>query len=70
MYYNYTELHQAVKCKKSGENQKAKALWSSKQATDKGNALLRSGQCAEDSSKIPCDVGPAGNPLEEPWQAR
>ena len=36
MYYNYKELHQAVKCKKSGENRKAKALRSLREAKDKG----------------------------------
>ena len=34
MYYKYKELHQAVKCEKSGENETAKALWSLKEAKD------------------------------------
>ena len=36
MYYKYKELHQAVQCKTSGENKKAKAVWSLKEAKDKG----------------------------------
>ena len=34
--YNYKELHKAVTCEKSGENEKAKALWTLKEAKDKG----------------------------------
>ena len=36
MYYQYKELHRAVKFKKSGENNEVKAMWSSKEAKDKG----------------------------------
>ena len=36
MYYNSEELHQAVKCEKSWENKKAMALWTLKEAKDKG----------------------------------
>ena len=35
MYYKYKELHQAVQCETSGENKKAKALWSLKETKDK-----------------------------------
>ena len=35
MYYDYKELHQTVGMKKSGESQKAKALWAMKAATDR-----------------------------------
>ena len=30
------ELHKAVKCQKSGEHKKVKALWASKEAKDNG----------------------------------
>ena len=53
VYYNHKELHKAVKCKKSGENKKAKALWSLKEAKRPRNRFLRSGQGAEDSKKVP-----------------
>ena len=33
-------MHQAAKCKKSGENKKAKALWSLKDAKDKRSGFL------------------------------
>ena len=36
MSYKYKELHQAVECNKSGENKKAKALWTLQEAKDKG----------------------------------
>ena len=36
VHYKYVELHKEVKCKKSGENEKAKALWSLREAKDKG----------------------------------
>ena len=36
MYDYYKHIHQAVKCKKSRENKKAKALWPLKEAKDKG----------------------------------
>ena len=48
MYYNSKELHPAVKCKKSEENKKAKALWSLKEAEGQRNRFLRSGQRAAD----------------------
>ena len=35
MYDKYAGLHQAVKCQKSGENKKDKALWSLKEARGK-----------------------------------
>ena len=35
VYYKYMELDQAVKCRKSGEHKKAKALWSFTEAKDK-----------------------------------
>ena len=34
-YYQYKDLHQAVKSKKSVENKKAKVLWALKEAKDK-----------------------------------
>ena len=36
VYYNYMQLHKAVKRKKSGEQEKARALWSVNEAKDKG----------------------------------
>ena len=36
MYSDHKELHKAAKGKKSGDVKKAKALWSSKEARDKG----------------------------------
>ena len=35
-YYKCVELHQGVKSKQSGDNKKARALWSLKEAKDKG----------------------------------
>ena len=34
-YYQFKELHQAVKSKNSNENKKAKGLWTLKEARDK-----------------------------------
>ena len=36
IYYKCGELRKAAKCKKSGEHKKTKALWSLKEAKDKG----------------------------------
>ena len=36
MSYRHKDLHQAVKSKTSGENQKAKVLWALKEAKDRG----------------------------------
>ena len=66
MYHKYKELHQAVTCKKSGQNKEAKALWSLKEAENRGIYFLRSGQRAEDQDKIPNKVGSLGIPPEEP----
>ena len=43
MYYQYKDLHQAVKSKKSGENKKANVLWSMKEAKDKGANFFDAG---------------------------
>ena len=34
--HHYKDLHQAVKCKKPGENTKAKVLWTMNEAKDRG----------------------------------
>ena len=49
--HNCKELHKAVKCKKSRENKKARALWSLKDAKRQRNRFLRSWQCAEDYTR-------------------
>ena len=36
IHYKCGEFHKASKCKKSGEHKKTKALWSLKEAKDKG----------------------------------
>ena len=36
MYCNFKELHKAITCEKAEENEKARALWSFQEATDKG----------------------------------
>ena len=54
------ELHQAVSCKKSGTPEGQGALVCER-STRQRNRFLRSGQCAEDSSKIPSEVASLGN---------
>ena len=66
MYRKYVELHKAVRCKKSGDNEKAKALWSIKEAKQR-NKFPRLGQRTEDPNEIPSNVGHLGNPSEEPF---
>ena len=65
MYYKYKELHQAVRCKLSGENKKGKALWSVKEAEDRGVDFYDPGSVQKIQNKIPSKVGSLGNPPEE-----
>ena len=59
MYNNHKELHKSVKCKKSGEDKKAKALLVKEKDT-------RQRKRSSHSKMIPSEVGLLGNPLEEP----
>ena len=58
----YVELHEAVKWKNLVKNKKAKALCSLKEAKDKGTDFYDLGS----AQKILSEVGPLGNPSEEP----
>ena len=61
---NCKELHQAVNCKKSEENKKAKALWSLKGANNKGIDVYDLGSVPkiQTRSQVRLDLG---NPPEE-----
>ena len=66
VFYKYVELHKAAKFKKILRKQEGQGALVFARRKRQRNKCLRSGQCAEDSNKIPSEVGPLGNPPEEP----
>ena len=63
----HNEPHQAVNCKTSGENKKAKALWALKDAKGQRNSFFYDlGSVAANSNKIPSQVGSLRKAPEEP----
>ena len=61
MYYQRKDQHQAVKSKNFGEHNKAKVLWTLKEAKGKGIVLRRGNQ-----NEIPIEIGRLGNQFKEP----
>ena len=53
MYGQYKDLHQAMKSKKSGENKKAKVLWTLKEAKDGGVDFYDAGHEKEKARREP-----------------